>query len=236
MKLGRSIGDFAVKLPVVGPVARTLRDHGLRFHRPTRAAGGNASSMPAPTTSATFSTLGWTRSATRSRTARRILPIRLSIKRDTTSIVWLYEKPDTSTFRYRVYTMEEALASDPARRASAAWLAVDEIAALRPRCGMPTAGTSSLTVSWKRRCGMTNPAETLGELGSLALLGMPPGWSTRSGLLRRNSSNRTMLMVPGAAGLSAWNRVSDRSTTRGTHRHTRPQPAVLRDAADIRAG
>ena len=133
MKLGRSIGDFAVKLPVVGPVARTLRDHGRRFHRPTRAAGGNSSSMPAPTTSATFSILGWRRSATRSRTARRILPIRLSIKRDTTSIVWLYEKPDTSTFRYRVYTMEEALASDPARRASAAWFAVDEIAALLPR-------------------------------------------------------------------------------------------------------
>lgn len=56
-----------------------------------------------------------------------------AIDRDTTCIVWLYEKPDTSTFRYRVYNMVEALASDPAQRATAAWFAVNEIPALLPR-------------------------------------------------------------------------------------------------------
>ena len=65
---------------------------------------------------------------------REPLEARLAaIKRDTTSIVWLYEKPDTSTFRYRVSNMVEAIASDPARRATATWFAVDEIAALLPR-------------------------------------------------------------------------------------------------------
>ena len=56
-----------------------------------------------------------------------------AITRDTTTIVWVYEKPDTSTFRYRVHNMVQALACDPARRASATWFAVDEIAALLPR-------------------------------------------------------------------------------------------------------
>ena len=56
-----------------------------------------------------------------------------AIDRDTTCIVWLYEKPDTSTFRYRVYNMVEALTSDPAQRATAAWFAVNEISALLPR-------------------------------------------------------------------------------------------------------
>ncbi len=56
-----------------------------------------------------------------------------AIKRDTTSIVWVYEKPDTSTFRYRVYNMVESLASDRARRATATWFAVTEIPALLPR-------------------------------------------------------------------------------------------------------
>ena len=65
---------------------------------------------------------------------RESLESRLAaIDRDTTCIVWLYEKPDTSTFRYRVYNMVESLTSDPARRATAAWFAVDEIAALLPR-------------------------------------------------------------------------------------------------------
>jgi glycosyltransferase involved in cell wall biosynthesis len=65
---------------------------------------------------------------------REPLEFRLAaLKRDTTTIVWLYEKPDTSTFRYRVYNMVEAIASDPARRAKATWFAVDEIAALLPR-------------------------------------------------------------------------------------------------------
>jgi len=56
-----------------------------------------------------------------------------AIQRDTVSIVWLYEKPDTSTFRYRVYNMVEALASDPARRATATWCSVGEIPFLLPR-------------------------------------------------------------------------------------------------------
>jgi glycosyltransferase involved in cell wall biosynthesis len=56
-----------------------------------------------------------------------------AIKRDTTTIVWLYEKPDTSTFRYRVYNMVEAILSDPDRRAMATWCTVGEIPALLPR-------------------------------------------------------------------------------------------------------
>lgn len=65
---------------------------------------------------------------------REPLEARLAaIKRDTTCIVWLYEKPDTSTFRYRVANMVEAIASDPARRATATWFAVAEIPALLPR-------------------------------------------------------------------------------------------------------
>ena len=56
-----------------------------------------------------------------------------AIDRDATCIVWLYEKPDTSTFRYRVYNMVESLVSDPTRRTAAAWFSVDEIAALLPR-------------------------------------------------------------------------------------------------------
>jgi glycosyltransferase involved in cell wall biosynthesis len=65
---------------------------------------------------------------------RESLESRLAaIDRDAPCIVWLYEKPDTSTFRYRVYNMVEAVASDPAQRATAAWFAVDEIASLLPR-------------------------------------------------------------------------------------------------------
>jgi glycosyltransferase involved in cell wall biosynthesis len=56
-----------------------------------------------------------------------------AIRGATTSIVWLYEKPDTSTFRYRVYNMVESLMSEPARRATATWCAVAEIPALLPR-------------------------------------------------------------------------------------------------------
>lgn len=56
-----------------------------------------------------------------------------AIKRDITTIVWVYEKPDTSTFRYRVANMVEAVAADPARRATATWCAVGEIPSLLPR-------------------------------------------------------------------------------------------------------
>ena len=56
-----------------------------------------------------------------------------TIDRAGITIVWLYEKPDTSTFRYRVYNMVEALVADPARRARATWCAVAEIPSLLPR-------------------------------------------------------------------------------------------------------
>ncbi len=48
-------------------------------------------------------------------------------------VAWLYEKPDTSTYRYRVYNMIEGLRADRRGRASAAWFELADIPALLPR-------------------------------------------------------------------------------------------------------
>jgi glycosyltransferase involved in cell wall biosynthesis len=41
--------------------------------------------------------------------------------------IWLYEQPDTSTFRYRVFNVVESLAADPKARIAAAWFTEREI-------------------------------------------------------------------------------------------------------------
>ena len=48
-------------------------------------------------------------------------------------VAWLYEKPDSSTYRYRVYNMIEGLRADRQGRASAAWFELADIPALLPR-------------------------------------------------------------------------------------------------------
>ena len=52
---------------------------------------------------------------------------------DRPRIAWLYEKPDTSTYRYRVYNMVEGLRADRSQRASAAWFELADVPALMQR-------------------------------------------------------------------------------------------------------
>ena len=52
---------------------------------------------------------------------------------DRPRIAWLYEKPDTSTYRYRVYNMVEGLRADRRQRASAAWFELADVPALMQR-------------------------------------------------------------------------------------------------------
>lgn len=42
-------------------------------------------------------------------------------------VAWLYHNPDTSTFRYRVFNMVEALQNDPLERAAATWFSGEEL-------------------------------------------------------------------------------------------------------------
>jgi glycosyltransferase involved in cell wall biosynthesis len=65
---------------------------------------------------------------------REPLEMRLAaIDGDRPCVVWLYEKPDTSTFRYRVYNMVESLRATADAPVAATWFALDEVAALLPR-------------------------------------------------------------------------------------------------------
>lgn len=47
-------------------------------------------------------------------------------------VVWLYNTPDTSTFRYRVFNMVEALQADPGKRIGATWFSGDELDSIIP--------------------------------------------------------------------------------------------------------
>jgi len=65
---------------------------------------------------------------------RETLDSRLfSIQSEKPRVAWLYEKPDTSTYRYRVYNMVEGLRADRHQRASATWFELKDIPALLPR-------------------------------------------------------------------------------------------------------
>lgn len=50
-------------------------------------------------------------------------------------IAWVYEAPDTTTFRYRVHNMVEALRHDVPPRAAASWFSAQEIPRLFGRIG-----------------------------------------------------------------------------------------------------
>lgn len=52
---------------------------------------------------------------------------------DLPRVAWLYERPDTSTFRYRVFNMVECLQSERPQRAAASWFSCSEIDALVDR-------------------------------------------------------------------------------------------------------
>jgi glycosyltransferase involved in cell wall biosynthesis len=52
---------------------------------------------------------------------------------DLPRVAWLYERPDTSTFRYRVFNMVECLQSERPRRAAASWFSCSEIESLVSR-------------------------------------------------------------------------------------------------------
>jgi len=52
---------------------------------------------------------------------------------DQPAVAWLYEKPDTSTFRYRIYNMVDCLRQKRSGSVSASWFSVDEIPALLHR-------------------------------------------------------------------------------------------------------
>lgn len=56
-----------------------------------------------------------------------------ALQEDRPSVAWLYEKPDTSTYRYRVYNMIEGLRADRRRPAAAAWFELADIPALLSR-------------------------------------------------------------------------------------------------------
>lgn len=49
---------------------------------------------------------------------------------DLPRVAWLYERPDTSTFRYRVFNMVECLQQETPRRVAASWFSGSEIEAL----------------------------------------------------------------------------------------------------------
>jgi len=48
-------------------------------------------------------------------------------------VAWIYERPDTSTFRYRVYNMVQGLAGDERIPLTGTWFSRDEIPFLLPR-------------------------------------------------------------------------------------------------------
>ena len=65
---------------------------------------------------------------------RETLDFRLSsIQGERPRVAWLYEKPDTSTYRYRVFNMVESLRADRHGRASATWFQLKDIPALLPQ-------------------------------------------------------------------------------------------------------
>lgn len=55
------------------------------------------------------------------------------IDRDLPRVAWLYERPDTSTFRYRVYNMVESLRRETPQQVAASWFSGTEIRHLLPR-------------------------------------------------------------------------------------------------------
>lgn len=62
-----------------------------------------------------------------------------TIRGSSRSIVWIYETPDTSTFRYRVYNMVESLRNQLDGSIAASWFTVAEIASLVPHLGKVSA-------------------------------------------------------------------------------------------------
>jgi glycosyltransferase involved in cell wall biosynthesis len=56
-----------------------------------------------------------------------------ALDEDLPRVAWLYERPDTSTFRYRVFNMVECLRNETPRRVAASWFSGNEIDALIPR-------------------------------------------------------------------------------------------------------
>ena len=55
-----------------------------------------------------------------------------SLEMDLRRVAWVYEKPDTSTFRYRVYNMVQGLRSESPQSIAANWFACSEIPSLIP--------------------------------------------------------------------------------------------------------
>lgn len=71
--------------------------------------------------------------------ASGLIPWNVSLEKRTTAlfsrprrVAWLYDRPDTSTFRYRVFNMVEALQADPEKRISATWFSGDELDGIIP--------------------------------------------------------------------------------------------------------
>ena len=67
------------------------------------------------------------------------VPWDISLERRTTAlfsrpqrVAWLYNTPDTSTFRYRVFNMVEALQADTRCRVGATWFSGDELDSIIP--------------------------------------------------------------------------------------------------------
>jgi hypothetical protein len=56
-----------------------------------------------------------------------------ALDEDLPRVAWLYERPDTSTFRYRVFNMVECLQHETPQRVAASWFTGDEIDALISR-------------------------------------------------------------------------------------------------------
>jgi glycosyltransferase involved in cell wall biosynthesis len=56
-----------------------------------------------------------------------------ALDEDLPRVAWVYERPDTSTFRYRVFNMVECLQHETPRRVAASWFSGSEIDALIPR-------------------------------------------------------------------------------------------------------
>jgi glycosyltransferase involved in cell wall biosynthesis len=56
-----------------------------------------------------------------------------ALEEDLPRVAWLYERPDTSTFRYRVFNMVECLRNEAPRRVAASWFTNAEIESLISR-------------------------------------------------------------------------------------------------------
>ena len=56
-----------------------------------------------------------------------------ALEDDLPRVAWLYERPDTSTFRYRVFNMVECLQHENPRRVAASWFTTSEIDSLISR-------------------------------------------------------------------------------------------------------